>query len=741
MTDSRADREATFVAKAIAIYGERYDYSGIDFVDSKTSIILNCDLHGDFNTRPAGHLNGQHCRKCKSIENAEANNANITEKFIKKARAVHGDLYDYSKVGEKDTKGRSPFICKVHGEFWQFRQNHLQGRGCLKCSSLKRTTTVEEFIERSRVTHGDTFDYSKVEQFVTTRDKVLIVCPIHGDFEQAARDHMRGIGCAKCAIDRTKTTFESFVENAKIVHEGRYDYVKESWRLKDGFVDVICPDHGVYSQNSYNHSIGMGCPKCKSIISKPEIEIFEKLSGAISETIVQSNRTVIKPKELDIWIPSLNLALEFNGIAYHDKALWVKSLTTPIQSKEKDKTDLCSNKGIVLLHIWEDDYKQDKDWWINTCLEAIGYARSNDKESLDSLITSMNSKALVNIPTVTGQLSFSNRAQMSFKQKAYKQIQKWTEKNGLIYEEVDFSFGKVLRFNETISICVDPKAKNSKELRDAQTAESLLGHSLYFVYPWDQDLSKILKHFDSKLKSFDRSFAAKRLTLTTIDNKVADSFVRSFHIQSSARGSGKVSIGLTLPETGELLAVMQLSRYRFGGARGKGSVKSSNVWEGLRLCFKDGVKIHGATTRMQKYFESHWNPEKMISYVSASHSTGTYKKIQGFELIDNKNKDAYYWVLDGKPKSVKIVDNKGNVRKPDLNKCASTPWINPAVIAGSFGKGVGNLFFGGKLGSREELRAQKENGILTDSTAILKAIGYKKQYTPGQQRWEKTFLL
>lgn len=325
----------------------------------------------------------------------------------------------------------------------------------------------------------------------------------------------------------------------------------------------------------------------------------------------------------------------------------------------------------------------------------------------------------------------------SFRQAAKKELLEWAQNRKLDIGYSTEPFGEVISFNGALSLVIDPRASSSQELRDAQAEARSAGRVLYFLYPWDGELRKLLSHFESKLQLDSRKFAAKRLKLSTIANPVADRFMVDFHIQGSTRGTDKVSLALVDPATDEILAVQQFSRFRFSGSRGTGSVKNSPVWEGLRLCFRPGVQIHGGATRMQKFFEENWKPERIVSYVSASHSTGAYKALQGFELVSSPRSDAYQWVLVGDPKPIEIIDKNGAPRVPDLDKCLENPWINPARIAGAFGKGVGETLFGGRLGSRTELRAHPENGSLVHNDVILEAIGYEKRWTPGQYRWEK----
>lgn len=85
---------------------------------------------------------------------------------------------------------------------------------------------------------------------------------------------------------------------------------------------------------------------------------------------------------------------------------------------------------------------------------------------------------------------------------------------------------------------------------------------------------------------------------------------------------------------------------------------------------------------------------------------------------------ATLWVLEGEPNDVVIVDKDGNKRNPNLDKVRKNAKLRGTRVAGRYGKGVGQLFYGGKLGNKEELTAQGNE--FTNNEEILKAIGYKK---------------
>jgi rubrerythrin len=123
--------------------------------------------------------------------------------FIRSARKVHGDKYDYSKVVYKNNKTDVCIICPIHGEFYQTPNSHLKGRGCPICGGTKKSTK-EDFIIKAKQVHGDKYDYSKVV-YVNNQIKVCIICPIHGEFYQTPKNHLSGQGCPKCSGNKNYT--------------------------------------------------------------------------------------------------------------------------------------------------------------------------------------------------------------------------------------------------------------------------------------------------------------------------------------------------------------------------------------------------------------------------------------------------------------------------------------------------------------------------------------------------------
>ena len=127
--------------------------------------------------------------------------------------------------------------------------------------------TTEEFIRKAKEVHDDKYTYDKVD-YVSSRKKVIITCPKHGDFEQNPNSHLSGSGCSKCAGNQ-KLTKEEFISKAKKVHDDKYTYDKVDYVSSDKKVIITCidPEHGDFEQTPNRHLSGNGCSKCGMISS------------------------------------------------------------------------------------------------------------------------------------------------------------------------------------------------------------------------------------------------------------------------------------------------------------------------------------------------------------------------------------------------------------------------------------------------------------------------------------------
>jgi hypothetical protein len=328
-----------------------------------------------------------------------------TDEFIIAAKLVHGDKYDYSLTNYNGKDKKVKIICPIHGEFEQPAGSHLRGRNCYKCSNNFKSTN-ELFIEKAKKLHNDKYDYSLVN-YVNARVKVDIICKDHGLFSIRPTNHLSGVGCRKCSIEensfKLKKDTKTFISEVKMIHGDKYDYSLVDYVNSDNKVKIICPIHGKFEQIANDHRIGKGCGKCCNKISKPEKNLLKFLDG-LNINYKPNDRVFLNGKELDVYIPSHNLAIEFNGLYWHSELFKDKNY-------HLKKTELCESKGIKLIHVFEDEWIHKQDIVKSRIKNILGlienkiYARKCEIR----IVNSNDSKIFLNNNHIQGCVNSSIR--------------------------------------------------------------------------------------------------------------------------------------------------------------------------------------------------------------------------------------------------------------------------------------------------------------------------------------------
>lgn len=185
--------------------------------------------------------------------------------FIEKSQKINGNRYNYSKVQYINAKTKVTILCNLHGEFLQTPTNHLSNYQCPSCSNNKKKTT-EMFIEDAIKTHGNRYDYSKVD-YKNTDSPVCIICPTHGEFFQRPDFHInRNSNCPKCSGNVADTT-ESFIQKAQTIYDNTYDYSKVVYINSRTPISIICSTHGEFQRLPFSHIHSnplkrIGCSDC-----------------------------------------------------------------------------------------------------------------------------------------------------------------------------------------------------------------------------------------------------------------------------------------------------------------------------------------------------------------------------------------------------------------------------------------------------------------------------------------------
>lgn len=250
---------AKFIEKARLVHGDAWDYSRVNYTNSKTKVDVVCPVHGRWQVSPNQHLRTSPGRGCPSC----APNQKISSSdFINRAREVHGAKYDYSQVDFRNTSSKVTIVCRRHGAFEQLPNSHINlKQGCPACKSNHKLTKAE-FIRRAKEIHGETYDYSRVV-YLNVNTKVEIGCPLHGWFRTKPINHYwSGSGCPRCAGNVTLTT-DQFIEKARLIHGEKYDYSKVQYVNSRELLKIGCPQHGYWWTSAATHlNRGSICPMC-----------------------------------------------------------------------------------------------------------------------------------------------------------------------------------------------------------------------------------------------------------------------------------------------------------------------------------------------------------------------------------------------------------------------------------------------------------------------------------------------
>lgn len=288
-----------FIEKARAKHGDRYDYSKVVYVHSSNKVIITCSVHGNFEQSAKNHLHGRGCRKCGLVAMGRSNVMRVADQFKSAARAKHGGRYDYSKVVYVSAREKVTIACREHGDFEQTPNHHLRGYGCRKCAGTHSYSTLE-WIDRAREKHGDIYGYYRT-MYIGSKCKVIITCKEHGDFEQWPANHLRGDGCPACSYvsngDRFRHSDAEFIERARVTHGDLYNYSKVDYIRSSSKVIITCKKHGDFEQEPASHLAGNGCSKCSGLYNYTTPEWIAEAKNTHGDKYDYGNTVYVRAHE------------------------------------------------------------------------------------------------------------------------------------------------------------------------------------------------------------------------------------------------------------------------------------------------------------------------------------------------------------------------------------------------------------------------------------------------------------
>lgn len=529
-----------------------------------------------------------------------------TESFIKKAKEIHGNNYDYSITEFKNTRDKISYICPKHGIITQRAGSHLLGQGCSKCVYESRKNSTESFIKKAKEIHDENrikqnlplYDYSKTE-YIGAEDYVKIICPIHGEFKQLAHVHLSGSGCIKCgqfvaSIKNQRYTTKEFIEECKQVHDENrikqnlqlYDYSKTIYNGLEYYSTFICPEHGEFEQLAITHLKGSGCPKCGNRETK------QKLSYTFEQW---------KEKAIEIHKP-IREALELQMYKY-------------LELFEKD-----NNKYLKIY------CPECNEVFEQTCGNHISQKQGCPKCISRYRETKWESELKIFFDSINISYTQNERKLLSGMEIDFLCL---TDTNKKVAIELDG-----LYWHSNIFKPNDYHINKTNKCLDAE---------IQLIHIFEDEWLKKSEIVKSRLKQIlgvqTFKIPARKCIIKQVNPTDERLFLETNHLQGYTVSRLCYGLYFTYNNKEYLVALMSFGKTR------KNLGSDGSCWELYRYCSKINFSIQGGASKLFKHFINKFNPEKVISYAdrrwSVDNESNLYKKL-GFQLVSNTEPNYFY---------------------------------------------------------------------------------------------------
>lgn len=550
--------------------------------------------------------------------------------FADRARIIHNNKYDYSKVVYVNNKIGVVIVCPEHGEFKQSPKSHLSGHGCKLCGIYKtkesntlfnRNTRHANFINSATVAHGDKYDYSKVE-YINNITKISITCPEHGEFKQTPLAHLKS-GCGQCARTNKNRRSSSliFTQNARSIHGDKYDYCKVEYVNNNTDVIIICPKHGSFAQSPHNHLAGKGCRSCGDLIT------LNHRRNNVDDFIEESHRThnnkydyskveyVNNKTKVSIICPVHGL-FEQTPLTHKRRGCG----QCAIDAKKNSLSDFISRSQ--LIH--DNKYDYSKVEYVNNLTKVIIVCPEHGEFRQPPVSH--------NVYCYGCPQCRQNRSQLEIK---------------IENEFRDFSV--IINDRESIG--------DGKEI-DLYFPDHSLGVEINGLY-WHRDSLKGVNYHQNKFLSADRNnirllqfweheisdkwdlvismirhnlglsnkLYARQCVVMKIDNSITKNFLNNNHMQ----GYRPSSINYGLYYRNELVSVLTISRHKL------------YEWEIIRFCGNKNSGIIGGFSKLLTKFKRDYDPHSILTFADLRYSVGGVYKKNGFNVVSTTKPNYFYF--------------------------------------------------------------------------------------------------
>jgi len=385
----RRDTQDEFIEKSKKLYPERLDYSKVNYINSRTKVILICKKHGtEFKIFPSSHLKGNFgCPNCVSELLSEERKKHKGEKMVywdysrfeAAGKEKFNDKFDYSKAKDEFTGFLTPvtIICPEHGEFKQSPRNHLASTtGCPFCGHdmmvKNKSFATEDFISIAEQKFPGKFDYSKVN-YTKAKDKVIIRCIKHDiEFLITPDDFFNGVhgGCPECAkegtgMSRKYTILELQKEIDLIYGDGVYIIPDQIYKDTGTEISVFDIEWNETFMIRPSYLLcGRGNPNHRSTIPRGELLVrkwcddndikFNSLTKVTGDGITGRNESGYVIVDFIIDYENTKIFIEYNGEQHYKRVPFFHKTLEEFEKqlrRDEELRNYCTNNNIKLIEI------------------------------------------------------------------------------------------------------------------------------------------------------------------------------------------------------------------------------------------------------------------------------------------------------------------------------------------------------------------------------------------------------
>lgn len=501
----------------------------------------------------------------------------------------------------------------------------------------------ENFIKKSKKKFGDFLDYSKVE-YTSCKHKVLLTCPIHGDFYVTPDSHLQSkFPCPKCAYNNTannqRKSKDSFIEQAKAIHGNKYNYDSVDYKKNNIKVKIFCKKHGFFYQTPSNHLLGKGCPKCRDEFLREKFSLPKEYVNKKVEEKFKGNIKILTDFYHNVdskILANCSHHGDFETTVYY---LLNCKYACPLCAEKEKSFSSSETKLIKKIETLSEKFNGKYDYKIESYktdtkkIKIVCPIHGEFEQSITSHLAS---------PTGCPKCSIKNSY-------IENKIQKYLEKNNIIFEknnrsilnglEIDFYIPEFKVGIECNGIFWHSELAGKDKKYHLSKTEMSNKSGIFLIHIFENEINEKWRIVESRLNSIfkrnKRRIYGRQCTVKFISKKEKTKFLNKYHLQGDCGSC--LEVGLFYKN--RLVSVMSFGKLRLA----LGQKNQEKSFELIRYSSNFNFYIIGGASKMLKFFEKEINPKTVVSYSDRRWSVGEIYKILGFELVKCTKPNYHYF--------------------------------------------------------------------------------------------------